>query len=164
MWTDGCDHDGGYVRVDHGGSCCGCIRCAARGCRDNHAWRRERERERNFPTSPYLFIRFPSVVQFFHCACNLPWPHCEKCDFQFGKKVEAKARHRITDLTVSLHWGDESSIEVQVYIGQVGGWASVHHHLIQHLQKNTHTQMENKSQVSALISYALLLCQRFSFW
>lgn len=36
-------------------------------------------------------------------------------------------------LTVSLHWSDESSIEVQVHVGQVGGRASVHHHFIQHL-------------------------------
>lgn len=46
--------------------------------------------ERNFPTSLYLFIRFSSVVQFFHRAYNLLRPHCEKCDFQFEKKVEAK--------------------------------------------------------------------------
>lgn len=36
-------------------------------------------------------------------------------------------------LTISLHWGDESSIQVQVHIWQVGGRSSIHHNLIQHL-------------------------------
>lgn len=35
--------------------------------------------------------------------------------------------------TISLHGGDEVPIQVDVHVGQVGGGASVNHHLVQHL-------------------------------
>lgn len=43
----------------------------------------------------------------------------------------------ICPLTVSLHCGDEVSIQEQVHIGEIGGGSSVHHHLVQNL-KHTH--------------------------
>lgn len=39
-------------------------------------------------------------------------------------------------LTVSLHRGDEVSVQEEVYVGQVGGGASVHHHIIQNLKNS----------------------------
>lgn len=36
-------------------------------------------------------------------------------------------------LTVSLHGGDEVSVQEEVHVGQIGGGASVHHHVVQHL-------------------------------
>lgn len=40
--ADGGHHDGGDVGVDHGGSGCGCIGCAACGRGHDHTWRTQR--------------------------------------------------------------------------------------------------------------------------
>lgn len=37
-------------------------------------------------------------------------------------------------LTISLHRSNEVSIQEQVYVREIGGGSSVHHHLIQYLQ------------------------------
>lgn len=36
-------------------------------------------------------------------------------------------------LTVSLHGGDEVSVQEEVHVGEVGGGSPVHHHVVQHL-------------------------------
>lgn len=37
-------------------------------------------------------------------------------------------------LTVSLHRGDQVSVQEEVHVGQVGGGSSVHHHLVKNLK------------------------------
>lgn len=38
VWADGSDHDGWDVGMDHGSSCCHCIRCTSCRCRYYHTW------------------------------------------------------------------------------------------------------------------------------
>lgn len=113
--TDGCDHDGGDIRVDHRGSSCCCICCAASRCGHNYAWRTE-------TTTKKKQQHLISLSDIFHW-----FPANEK-------KIRWKLDLLGYPLTISLHWSNKSSIKVQVHVGQVWRRASIHNHFIQYLQ------------------------------
>lgn len=49
-------------------------------------------------------------------------------------------------LTISLHRSNEVSIQEQVYVREIGGGSSVHHHLIQYLQICGREEKEKKKK------------------
>lgn len=64
---------------------------------------------------------------------QLDWPHGSVYIFPVGRAW----RQIMCPLTVSLHCGNEVSVQEEVHIGEVGGGSSVHHHLVQDLKHNT---------------------------
>lgn len=49
-------------------------------------------------------------------------------------------------LTISLHRSNKVSIQEQVYVREIGGGSSVHHHLIQYLQICGREEKKKKKQ------------------
>lgn len=53
-------------------------------------------------------------------------------------------------LTISLHRSNEVSIQEQVYVREIGGGSSVHHHLIQYLQICGREEKEKKKKKNTI--------------
>lgn len=119
--ADGSDHDGRHVGVDHGGSRGGGVRSAASGRGHDHPCREGGRRWEGCGVRGRTGTTVTAA----------PW--CRPL-------TASRAATLSSALTVALHWRDESSVQVQVHVGQVGGGASVHHHLVQHLPTHTHTR------------------------
>lgn len=68
-----------------------------------------------------------------------------KCGSHYRLHVASGENHRHT---ISLHRGDEASVQVQVHVGQVGRGASVHHYLIEHLYKQITHSLAQRSNMA----------------
>lgn len=77
-------------------------------------------------------------------------------------------------LTISLHCGNEVSVQEQVHIGEVGRGSSVNHHLIQHLKYTKGFYVWFDNPIISILFYLLMrgvwfflnicLISPFSWW
>lgn len=75
--ADGGDHDGWDVGMDHGSSCCHCVRCAACGCGDYHTWV-DRDAKAHFHWSPGT-SKECNEGQSSACISDWPSPLSNSC-------------------------------------------------------------------------------------
>lgn len=62
--------------------------------------------------------------------------------------------------TVSLHGGNEVSVQEEVHVGEVRGGTSVHHHLVQHLKHTRGDGTETNLDKTAQSLRIKCFCQR----